>query len=98
MLVQPRRDKAPDLMQDDRDGQKQRDHQRQLERREERRGHPGGDHRRAFRQVGAQRRGDQRVDVLGEIEQPGEQRRARLPTMRSRRVRSSVRWETRGIS
>ncbi|MCY1186691.1 hypothetical protein D9M73_275860 [compost metagenome] len=71
MAVQPWRDKPPDLLKDERDGQEQRDDHGQLERREERRGHIGGDHRCVGRQVLAQRRGNQCVDLLGEGEQPG---------------------------
>ncbi|MCY1435575.1 hypothetical protein D9M71_516740 [compost metagenome] len=71
MAVQPGRDEAPYLLEDERDRQEQRDDHGQLERGEERRGHVGGDHRRIGRQVLAQRRGDQGVDLLGEGEQPG---------------------------
>ena len=71
MAIQPWRDKTPDLLKDERDGQEQRDDHGQLERREERRGHIGGDHRCIGRQVLAQWRGNQCVDLLGEGEQPG---------------------------
>ena len=71
MLVQAGGDEAPDLVQDHRDRQEQRDHHGQLQWRQERRRHVGGDHRRAGRQVMAQWRGDEGVDLLGKGEQPG---------------------------
>ncbi len=97
MLVQARCDEAPDLMQDHRDRQEQRDHHGQLQWRQERRRHVGGDHRRAHRQVLAQRRGDEGVDLLGEGEQPGKKMMNTATTQRSRRVRNSVRCETSGM-
>ncbi|MCY1424273.1 hypothetical protein D9M71_400100 [compost metagenome] len=72
VLVQAGGDEAPDLVQDHRHGEEQRHHHGQLERGEEGRGHVGGDHGRAFRQVLAQGRRDQGVDLLREVEQAGE--------------------------
>ncbi|MND89229.1 hypothetical protein D3C80_812790 [compost metagenome] len=72
MLVQARCDEAPDLVQDHRDRQEQRDRHRQLQWCQERRRHVGGDHCRAYRQVLAQWCGDECVDLLGEGKQPGE--------------------------
>ena len=52
MLVEPRRDERPHLVEHVRQRDQERRHQRDLERHEERAGHVGGDHRRARRQRG----------------------------------------------
>ncbi|MNS23913.1 hypothetical protein D3C72_557420 [compost metagenome] len=72
MLVQAGGDETPDLVQDHRNGQEQRDHHRQLQWRQERRRHVGGNHRRAGGQVRTQRRRDEGVDLLGKGKQAGE--------------------------
>ena len=75
MLVEPRGNKGPDLVEHIGDGQKQRDVERQLHRDDEGGGHIGGDHLAALGQALQQGQGQQMIDVVGKVEQ-GEKQQA----------------------
>ena len=66
-LYSPGATEGPGLVQQHRHAHEDGRIDRQLERRQERRGHFGGDHGALARQMRQQRRGDQGVEVVGEV-------------------------------
>ncbi|MNN65920.1 hypothetical protein D3C81_1814640 [compost metagenome] len=72
MFVERWRHKRPHLVQNHRRRRNQRDPEGQLDWRKERRCHIGGNHRCTQRHLLNQRRGDNLIDVVSEIDQAQE--------------------------
>ena len=72
MGIEPGRHKTPELVENDRNGDKYRQNQCQLQGRKERRGDVGGDHGLADRQKFAQRLGQQKIEFVGKRIDDGE--------------------------